>query len=182
MADLFGLRYIATGVPAEQIDRTLRPGDLRLIGRTPDAYVYENPGAFPRVFVAAAGRAVDFDAMIRTGAWPDVDLHQTVLLEELPGALSPGASEPGGQASLADYRNTRIDVAATAPATGGWLVLLDVWHPWWSAEVDGEEVPIERADVMFRAVRLPPGEHRVVFRFRPFRGLWTDVRHWIGLA
>ena len=182
MADLFGLRYVATGVPAEQIDHALHAGDLRLIARTPDAYVYENPNAFPRVFVAAESRVADFDAMVRTGVWPDVDLHRTVLLERPPEAQASVASDSSGQASLTDYRNTRIDVAATAPATGGWLVLLDVWHPWWSAEVDGREVPIERADAMFRAIRLPPGEHKVVFSFQPFRGLLADVRRWLGFA
>ena len=29
-ADLFGLRLIATGVPVEQIDKSLKPGDLQL--------------------------------------------------------------------------------------------------------------------------------------------------------
>ena len=50
-ADLFGVRLIATGVPAEQIDKSLKPGDLDFVARTKDAYVYENPRALPRVML-----------------------------------------------------------------------------------------------------------------------------------
>src|SRR5262249_9372998 len=48
-ADLLGLRFILTGVPVEQIDTSLQPGDLTFIARTAEAYVYENPRALPRV-------------------------------------------------------------------------------------------------------------------------------------
>src|SRR5262249_3389220 len=40
MADLSGVRFIASGVPVEQIDRALAPGDLTFVARTKDAYVY----------------------------------------------------------------------------------------------------------------------------------------------
>src|SRR5579871_2642424 len=51
LADLTGVRFIATGVPVEEIDRSLQPGDLRFVARTRDAFVYENPRALPRVMV-----------------------------------------------------------------------------------------------------------------------------------
>ena len=35
----------------EQIDSSLKPGDLELIARTKDAYIYENPRALPRVML-----------------------------------------------------------------------------------------------------------------------------------
>ena len=41
LENLFGVRFIAIGVPIEQIDKSLKPGDLNLIARTKDAYVYE---------------------------------------------------------------------------------------------------------------------------------------------
>jgi uncharacterized membrane protein YfhO len=51
---------------------------------------------------------------------------------------------------------------------GGVLVLHDVYYPGWIAEIDGKEVPIVRADVLFRGVEVRPGQHRVVFQFAPF--------------
>ncbi|HEV3397192.1 MAG TPA: hypothetical protein VG100_13680, partial [Xanthobacteraceae bacterium] len=92
-ADLVGLRVIATGVPVERIDASLKPGDLSFIARTADAYVYENPRAVPRVFLVAAWQRADFDELIRDG-WPNVDPRRIVLLEHAPAA---GLPLPGGE-------------------------------------------------------------------------------------
>jgi hypothetical protein len=169
-ADLTGLRWIATGVPAEQIDKALKPGDLNFVARTPDGYVYENPRAFPRVFLATSARKTDFDAVLETGAWPDVDYRATVLL----AGTSDETPRRPGKAQILAYRNSSVEIAADAP-DGGWLFLGDAFHPWWRCEIDGAPAEILQADVMFRAVRLAPGAHRVVFRFAPLSGLWRQA-------
>jgi hypothetical protein len=178
LADLLGLRLIVTRVPVEDMDRTLKPGDLTLIARTADGYVYENPHALPRVMFATRAEPADFDEILRTGRWPDFDPRRTVLLQG--GAQSGGAAEADGSAHLLHYGHTRVSVEAES-TTGGWVVLADSWHPWWTAEVDGTPAPVERADVIFRAVRVPPGRHRVDFVFRPFRGALDELRQrWAG--
>ena len=167
LADMLGLRWIATGVPAEEIDKTLQPGDLTFVARTAEAFVYENPRAMPRVFVATRAVAADFSAMLKTGVWPQIDYAHQVLLEQPATAAAPGGE---AVARILSYRNTKIVVEADAPQ-GGWLVLNDVWHPWWRARVDGAPAPLLRANVMFRAVALMPGRHRVTFAFAPIEGL-----------
>ena len=57
---------------------------------------------------------------------------------------------------------------------GGFLVLNDAWYPWWRAEVDGRSADILKANVLFRAVAVMPGQHRVRFRFEPFRGAFEE--------
>src|SRR6185436_9574108 len=52
LANLLGLRFIATGAPIESMDPRLKPGDLPLVARTTDGFIYENPDAFPRVLFA----------------------------------------------------------------------------------------------------------------------------------
>jgi hypothetical protein len=180
MADLCGVRFIATGVPVEQIDRSLRPGDLNFVARTKDAYVYENPRALPRVMVVPDYQTADFDTLLGTG-WPDVDPLRTVLLEEPPimPPRSGDARAAAGTARIVRYANTEVDVEAEAP-DGGFLVLNDVWHPWWRAEVDGRSARILKANVLFRAVPLRPGIHRVHFAFRPLQGAWEELRERIG--
>src|SRR5690606_11309424 len=97
LADMLGLRFIATGVPAEQIDKTLKPGDLAQIARTRDAYIYENPRALPRVMVVPRAQAADFDAILTTGRWPQgFDPRRTALLEREPAATDlAGPAQPG---------------------------------------------------------------------------------------
>ena len=48
------------------------------------------------------------------------------------------------------------------------LALHETYYPGWIAEIDGRQVPILRADVLFRGVEVPAGRHHVVFRFAPF--------------
>jgi uncharacterized membrane protein YfhO len=57
---------------------------------------------------------------------------------------------------------------------GGWLVLTDAWYPGWRATIDGAPVEVARADVLFRAVPVPAGRHRVEFAFAPL-SLWMGV-------
>jgi hypothetical protein len=174
MADLFGVHFILTGVPVERIDPMLHPGDLVMIARTADAYVYENPRALPRVMFLHDYRVVDFETMIRSG-WPAaVDPRRTLLLEHAPAqALGGGAGD--STARIVTYANTEVTVGVEA-ASGGFLLLNDAWHPWWRAEVDGAPAPILKADVLFRAVQVEPGRHRVRFVFRPFLGAWDELR------
>jgi len=173
-ADLLGVRLIATGVPVEQIDSSLKPGDLEFVGRTTDAYVYENPRALPRVMLLADWRIADFDELLR-GGWPAVDPRRTVLLKKAPLGFSRSAAVGmGGGARLVSYANTEVAVAVEAPG-GGILLLNDVWHPWWRASVDGADAEILEANAIFRAVVVPPGRHRVRFSFHPFAGAFAEI-------
>ena len=142
-ADLTGLRLIATGVPVEQIDRSLRPGDLTFLGRTKDAFLYENPRALPRVLLANRAIRHDQDQLVAKGDWPEADYGSTVLLES---PEDPDRPRRPGSAKLVTYGNTRIRVEANAP-DGGWLVLNDIWHPWWAATVDRTPAQILREAV-----------------------------------
>jgi hypothetical protein len=173
LADLFGVRIVATGVPVERIDPALRPGDLDLIARTGDAYVYENPRALPRVMFLHDYRVVDFEALLATG-WPaGIDPQHTLLLDHAPAHPPEGAAGEGS-ARIVSYRNTEVAIDADS-TKGGFVLLTDVWHPWWRADVDGAPAAILKADVLFRAVEVAPGRHRVRFVFRPFRGAWDEI-------
>ena len=48
------------------------------------------------------------------------------------------------------------------------LALHAIYYPGWIAEIDGKRAPVLRADVLFRGVEVPPGYHRIVFRYAPF--------------
>lgn len=174
LADMLGLRFIATGVPAEQIDKKLKPGDLVQIARTKDAYVYENPRALPRVLLVTQAQKADFTAILDSGQWPaGFDPRTTVLLERDPPPLPTGPAQ-AGSVRIVDYGTTEVTLAADAPR-GGFVVLNDVWHHWWQVEVNGRPAELLRANVLFRAVAVPPGRSTIRFVFRPFEGLYADI-------
>ncbi len=62
--------------------------------------------------------------------------------------------------------------------TGGVLVLDDAYYPGWTARLDGEASEIFPANVAFRGVAVPPGTHKVDFRFRTpgvVAGAWVTL-------
>jgi len=173
LANLLGLRFIVTGAPIESMDKKLNPGDLPLVARTSDGYIYENVAAFDRVLFATAARAADFARMLRDGVWPDADLRATVLLETAPEPAA--AIRRPGKTRIVSYRNTEVTLKVDSP-DGGWVVLNDLWHPWWFAEIDGRPTEMLRANVLFRAVAVPPGDRHIRFVFRPLAGAWAPLR------
>ena len=173
-ADLLGVRFIATGVPVEEIDTSLKPGDLEFIARTKDAYVYENPRALPRVMLLTDWRLADFDELMRSG-WPAVDPRRTVLLKRAPVGFSRSAAAACPAARASSAMPIPRWWSRSRRRAGGILLLNDVWHPWWRAAVDGADAEILKANVIFRAVVCPRGRHVVRFTFHPFAGAFTEL-------
>ena len=178
MADLLGLRYIATDRPVEKIDKDLKPGDLTLVAHMHNTYIYENPRALPRVMFAFDWLPANFERMERDGHWPYFDPRHTVLLrgkQSLISTLQPRpVSLPEAATSIQVYRNTEVQVAVDTPRAG-FLVLNDVWHPWWFGFVDGKPADIHRANVLFRAIEVPAGKHVVRFEFKPVEGAMKEI-------
>lgn len=174
LADLLGLATIATSIPIEEIDKALKPGDLTLVAKTADGYVYDNPRAKPRVLFAANAQSADFEKLLDTGAWPDFDVTATVLLEGQAEGNPAAAPRPAGRTRIVSYRNTEVVLETDSPE-GGFAVLNDVWHPWWFATVDGAATAMLRANVLFRAVEVGPGKHTVRLTFEPVKGALKEI-------
>jgi hypothetical protein len=159
-------------VPIERIDKRLSPETLPLIAHTADAYIYENPNALPRVLFATTAQKADFEAILESGAWPPFDPRETVLLQNEPAS---GPPRRPGRVAIRSYTTTRIEITVES-LDGGWVVLNDVWQPWWFATIGKRDAPVLRANVLFRAVEVPPGTYTVVFAFEPLRGAWQAIR------
>ena len=115
------------------------------------------------------GYRVEPDAQRAWGqiAAGQVDLTAEVLLDRAPVPDPAGTeSHPLLIARLAEDAPERV-VAEVTASFPGLLVLTDLHYPGWIAEEEGRRLPILRADGFFRAVALPAGTHRVVFRYRP---------------
>ncbi len=175
LSDMMGLRWIVSSVPVEQVDKQLRPGDLRFVTKTEDAYVYENPFALPRAMFVRDWKIVDFGKLAENGVWPEFSPRQTVLLENEPEQMEAPRTTGLADVVLKKYQNTRVEIEVNSPDPG-FVILNDVWHPWWTATVDGEEVEILKANVLFRAVQVPAGKHTIVYEFKPIAGAFAEMR------
>ena len=154
------------------------PGDgLEPVGVAPNAttlpvQVYRVRDSLPRVHLAAEAVFLPVGAStIERLLSPGFDPVRQVVLE--PRTTAPASTpEPlTGQATLLSRDALRVEVAATTSAPS-YLVLTDSYTPDWQVEVNGHRGELLRADQMFRGVALPPGSHRVIFRYRPPSVLW----------
>lgn len=142
-------------------------GDHTLVYRTEDVAVFENHDVLPRAFMVYQARAVPDDAetlsLLRS---QDFDPRREVLLavERIAPVSPPTAGAE--RIELAVYDSRQVVVKAQVPADG-YLVLTDAWYPGWHVRVDGAETEILRADLIFRAVHLPAGDHTVEFTYTP---------------
>jgi hypothetical protein len=133
-----------------------------------DVKIYENLDALPRAFLvpSAMGAASDTAALSAMNG-PAFDPAETVVL--MGAQAKVGHAQVGNlsyKADIVSYEPERV-VVETTGASDGWLVLTDAWYPGWRATVDGASVEITRADVLFRAVPIPAGRHRIQFVYSP---------------
>jgi len=173
--DIMNVRYVVTDP-----DFVLPERFYRLVHRS-DVAIYESVAALPRAWVVPDAMVVpDRAQVLASVASAAYDPRQLVLLED--PAAAPGEGPGGtGVATIERYEEDDVAIAveATAPA---WLVLADTWFPGWSATVQGKPAAILRANVNFRAVRVPGGRSRVEFAYRPASVFWGRVLTGLGLA
>lgn len=123
-----------------------------------------NERGLPRAFwVPSAQRVSDGEALaaIASEAQP---FRHTALLAEGEAAVNPACD--GSTVSFVEDGPHRValDVTACGP---GYLVLSDAYYPGWRATAGGRQVPVWRANFMFRAVAVGGGAQRVEFRYAP---------------
>jgi hypothetical protein len=130
--------------------------------------LFENRAALPRARLAPSCVTVkdeeEAEARLRD---PRFDPRSTVLVE----SEHPLPDSSGGRIAWKEVQGDRLALDVTSPGRAC-LVLADSDYPGWEASIDGVPAPILRANLAFRALDVPPGTHRVEFRFRP-----ASVRH-----
>jgi hypothetical protein len=151
--------------------------DLRAVYRGPDATIYANDDALPRVWLVDGEDVVrGEDAALTQVVSARFDPRKVVITETRLRGLSQGASEGSspGEAHLSRYGAEQVTIEAHANRLSE-LVLSDLCYPGWHATVDGHPARIDRVDYLLRGVTLPPGTHRVEFSYDPasFRIGWV---------
>jgi hypothetical protein len=160
--DLLGVRTAVA--PADS--------SLRSLGTVAgNSVLIDRPTAFPPAFLTSCWeRTPDADALDRLRSMSSADLQTRAIVtgggNALPAGADVGPCRSAGDAAIERYEPERV-VARTRSGTASVLVLSDAWFPGWSVTVDGKQAGMLRVDHALRGVALPPGEHRVEFRFRP---------------
>jgi hypothetical protein len=72
-----------------------------------------------------------------------------------------------GGAIRVDYYDGEELHVTTAVSQPCWVTFVDNWDPNWRARIDGTAVPIALVLGSYKAVKVPAGESRLVFEYRP---------------
>jgi hypothetical protein len=166
LLDTASVKYILT-LRKPRVDGDARP--YKAILQDDKVALYENLEVLPRAYVVysstvvAGGFQAEKDALLA----PANDLRLSVVLGGAGTSLNgpPRESTPTAPVWLRDEPETvelAVDIAAR-----GYVVLNDNYAPGWEATIDGQPVPILRANVTFRAVEVPEGHHTISFYYRP---------------
>jgi len=152
-------------------------GNHTLVYRSEDVAIYRNHDVMPRAFLAHRSQVIPDDRLaLSVLRSPNFDSRHEVILNE--GQEMRGDIPRHSQARITQYGAGSL-VVETASPQESYLVLGDAFYPGWKAYVDGVQTDVYRANVMFRAIRLPAGQHRVEMRYTP---TFKSLGRWISLG
>lgn len=146
---------------------------LTVTGPVGGVYVGEFTAPTPRAFMVYAAHVAADEAAaaehlrLEPGA---VFTRVVVLAADQPPRPAPGAATTNTVTWLSrsnQYMSVRVTTASP-----GYLFNSEAYYPGWQAAVDGVPVPLYRANLAFRAVWVPAGEHSVTLHYVP---LWAHV-------
>jgi hypothetical protein len=179
LLNLAGVKYILTAreEPEEWWHNTLRKAYSE-----EGLNIYENLDVMPRAFLVHQAEAPGSDeAILAQLIGEEFDLSSSILLENESAlarlenmARESSPVERRDEVKIIEYDANRVLIETTS-SQAGFLFLSDAYYPGWRARLDGQEETVYRADYLFRAVLVPPGQHSVEFTFDP-------VAFKIGLA
>jgi hypothetical protein len=139
--------------------------DLAPIVREGTWTLYRRAEASPRASLVDAWMvaASEQDALRRVSS-PGFDPSTLVVLEEHPGLPEAVISSDTGSVAYEDLgpQAARIVVESSEDAL---LLIRTIHDPNWHATVDGNPVPVLRADYLFQAVPMSEGRHVVELRY-----------------
>ena len=119
-------------------------------------------------FVERSRTAPTADAEM--AALGEIDPAREAVIFDAQAAEGTAAEYPGaaeGRIVLKDYSPNRLSYDVSAAARG-LAVFSEIYYPaGWKAYIDGEEVPVLRADYTLRALLIDEGDHEVEFVYDP---------------
>jgi len=134
--------------------------------------IYENKNILPRVFLVPACKIIrkerEYKNIFQNKLF---DPQVVVLLGKNPKGFDCEAKNitkliVRGTVEITSYKSNTVDLTVNSK-NRQLLFLSDSYYPGWKAYVDGEETEILRANYLFRAIVVTPGEHKVRFEYDP---------------
>jgi hypothetical protein len=153
--DMLSVRYVIfRGTPQPTVHPAFQGNDY---------WALTNPAALPRAFIPRRVETV-IDDYERLGKLASAQFDPRAVAYVESFVSLPG--ECRGETEISTEIPTRVTVSVKME-TPGLLVLSDLWDKGWHAYLNGQRVPILRANHAVRGVLVPAGAGTVEFRYEP---------------
>ncbi|MFA7336428.1 MAG: YfhO family protein [Candidatus Obscuribacterales bacterium] len=148
---------------------------FNLIEELPDgSRIYENTHALPEAYTILSDQVVFAQNQAQSRKLITSETFEPLTTAVIEGQnQTNGATQSESKAKIVPARLTRpnsnqveIETDLSEPA---YLVLTDSFYPGWKAYLNGgkEQLNIQRANYLFRAVKVPKGRNTTVFKYEP---------------
>lgn len=101
--------------------------------------------------------------------------------KQVLGDPSTVSADSTAHVTLLSYEPNELNYEVNS-SKGGVVVFSEIYYPGWTAKMDGQDIPIGRADYVLRAVQVPAGKHHIEMVFKPSSITTTETIAWISLA
>lgn len=162
IGEVLGVLYAAPEPPAGLLD-FLAVSHLNLPGKITERSF--RPTHLPWVTAGQSPIFTNAAATLGALAAPDFDPRRSVFLpvDAAHAVTVTNHSAPQIHRRTFAAQRIEVDLDARAPAL---LVIAQAFHHNWQATVDGQRVPLLRANHAFQALQVPAGRHVVVVEYR----------------
>ena len=138
--------------------------------------LYRNDNSLPRAyFVASVHPFLNEKDLVEYLNNPNFDPSKMALTTEKPERYDYSTD---ASVSITSYTPNQIDLTATCQDSS-FLVLSEAYYPvGWKALIDEKQSHIYQVNHLLRGITVPPGDHKIIFRFAPrsyYRSKWLST-------
>lgn len=151
-------------IPGNIIDYRVKVSGFTLVFQDKSVAILKNPNALERTFFASNISTQTNDLEIENALMnKDFDPRKNIILsKDLKIASVSGI----GKSEIVKYSPNKV-IIKTKTETDEILILSDTFDEGWKAKIDGKLTKVSSANLVFRAIKVPAGEHEVLYYYWP---------------
>lgn len=150
------------------------PDNISLILKSDNLWIYKNHTAWPYYYLADR-----LDIKEERKHLDNVKRGTAYVSEKDIFQLPVNTEESWIQMKGFKYGEMIFDYFG---AKENFLVVADAWHPFWKAAMGGLDLPVIKANEIFKGIKLPPGRNTLTLYFDTspyFPGVYVSIVVWI---
>lgn len=151
-------------IPGIYINPQFNKAGYKKVFQDKSAVILENPNALDRVYFVSAFKEAS-DLQIENILMADTKFNpgKEALLSK---SLQISSITGKGEATITDYSPNTVKIK-TKTQKDELLILADQYEEGWRVKIDGTETKLSPANLIFRAVKIPSGQHEIIFYYWP---------------